>query len=171
MRLSKLKLLLATLLPAAILLAGTASAAFAQSESQIQSDEVRRVGTHLNCQCGSCTENVDCNMSSGQCHFCKPARTKIYQMQSAGKSDAEIVASFVAEYGQKILRADPNNYFWIIPYLSLALGGVVIVLILRKVKGGPHLMPAAAGGAPSVDDDPMLARYRETIEKDLAKLE
>jgi len=163
-----------TILALAILLAASASAVFAQSEAQIQSDEVKRVGTHLNCQCGSCTENVDCNMSSGQCHFCKPTRTKIYQMQSAGKTDAEIIASFVTEYGDKIFRADPNNFFWIIPYISLGLGAVVIFLILRKVKGGTgggKLTPAMAGGTPPVDDDPTLARYRDTIEKDLAKLE
>jgi len=164
---SKFKYLLA-----AALLACSAVAAFAQSEAQIQGDEVKRVGTHLACQCGSCTENVNCNMSSGQCHFCKPARTKIYQMQSQGKTDAEIIASFVTEYGDKIFRRDPNSYFWLVPYVSLALGGIVILLILRKVQGGGHkLQTATAGGAPPVDDDPTLARYRDTIEKDLAKLE
>ena len=169
MRPSKSKFLLA-----AILTACSVAAAFAQSEAQIQSDSVKAIGTHLNCQCGSCTENVNCNMSSGQCHFCKPARTKIFQMQSQNKSDSEIIASFVTEYGQKIFRADPNNLFWLIPYLSLAAGAVVIWLILRKVQsggGGQRLRAATAGGAPPVADDPTLARYRDTIEKDLAKLE
>ena len=55
----------------------------AQTESQIESDEVKRVGTHINCQCGACNENVNCMMSAGQCHFCKPARTKILQDAAA----------------------------------------------------------------------------------------
>ena len=98
------------------------SNAAAQTASEIESDDVKRVGTHLSCQCGSCNENVDCNMSSGQCHFCKPARTKIYKMQRAGMSDEQVIAAFVQEYGQKIFRPDPTSSFWIVPYLSLALG-------------------------------------------------
>ncbi|MDP9172012.1 MAG: hypothetical protein M3N54_15450, partial [Acidobacteriota bacterium] len=76
-----------------------AAGAFAQSESQIESDDVKRVGSHIGCQCGSCQEDVNCNMSSGQCHFCKPARTKIFQMQKAGMNDAGIVDQFKKMYG------------------------------------------------------------------------
>src|SRR5580700_2558352 len=117
MRLSKHKIL-----AIALLAASSAAVLFAQGEAQIESDEVKRVGTHLNCQCGACTENVDCNMSSGQCHFCKPARTKIYELQKTGMDDAGIIAYFKKQYGDAIFRAGPNSFFWLIPYLSLALG-------------------------------------------------
>jgi cytochrome c-type biogenesis protein CcmH/NrfF len=146
-----------------------AAAALAQTESQIESDEVKRVGTHLACQCGACTENINCMMSSGQCHFCKPARTKVYNMQSAGMSDDQIVASFIQEYGQKIFRHGPNSYFWLVPYISLGVGALAILLVLRRVRGR-GLKVAAAGSAP-VDDDPTLARYRDAIDKDFAKRE
>jgi len=159
------------LLLAALLLGFSSLALFAQSEAQIQSDDVHRVGQHLSCQCGSCSENLNCNMSGGQCHFCKPSRTKIFQMQSQGKSDADIIASFVSEYGQKIFRADPNNWFWLVPYISLGLGAIVVWMVLKKITSGPKMAHAAAGGAPLIDDDPDLAKYRDTIEKDLEKLE
>jgi cytochrome c-type biogenesis protein CcmH/NrfF len=147
-----------------------ATAALAQTESQIESDEVKRVGTHINCQCGACTENLNCMMSSGQCHFCKPARTKIYGMERAGMSDSQIIQSFVQEYGEKIFRHDPNSFFWIIPYLSLGAGAVIVFLILRRIRGHHPLKPAMAGGPP-IDDDPTLARYRDAIEKDTEKLD
>src|SRR5271154_6085090 len=82
---------------------------WAQTEAQIESDEVKRVGTQISCQCGACNENINCMMSAGQCHFCKPARTEIYKMQTQGKSDAQIIASFIQEYGQKIFRNGPNS--------------------------------------------------------------
>jgi cytochrome c-type biogenesis protein CcmH/NrfF len=145
-----------------------AVAAFAQTESQIESDEVKRVGTHIACQCGACQENVNCNMSSGQCHFCKPARTRIYQLQKAGMDDAAIIATFVKEYGQKIFRGDPNSFFWVVPYLSLAAGGGVLWLVLRRLRGTKSMKRAVAGNA--VADDPVLARYRDEIEKDTEKL-
>jgi cytochrome c-type biogenesis protein CcmH/NrfF len=147
-----------------------AAAALAQSASEIESDDVKRVGVHIGCQCGSCTENVNCNMSSGQCHFCKPARTKIYKMQQAGMSDAQIIKSFVEEYGQKIFRADPNSSFWMVPYVSLAGGGVLLWFVLKKMRGGKPLMPATSAG-PALDDDPVLAKYRDAIEKDTGKID
>src|ERR1041385_849009 len=106
--------------------------AFAQSEAQIESDEVKRVGTHISCQCGACTENVNCMMSAGQCHFCKPARTKIFGMQKSGMSDAQIIQAFIVEYGEKIFRRGPNSYFWVVPYISLGIGGLVIILVLIR---------------------------------------
>jgi cytochrome c-type biogenesis protein CcmH/NrfF len=136
-----------------------AAAAFAQTESQIESDEVRRVGTHIACQCGSCTENIDCNMSSGQCHFCKPARTKIWELQKTGMDDAGIIGYFKKHYGDAIFRADPSSFFWLVPYLMLGLGGFVLWLVLKRMRGVKPLRPAIAG-------DPLLARYRDAIEKD-----
>src|ERR1700690_3281784 len=118
-----------------LLVAFVVAAAIAQTESQIESDDVKRVGTHIACQCGACQENVNCNMSSGQCHFCKPARTKIYQMQRSGMDDAGIIASFVSEYGKSIFRADPNSFFWLVPYLSLGAGGIVLWFVVRKMRG------------------------------------
>jgi cytochrome c-type biogenesis protein CcmH/NrfF len=154
-----------------LIVAASSAVIWAQTEAQIESDEVKRVGTHISCQCGSCNENVNCMMSAGQCHFCKPARTEIYKMQSQGKSDAQIIQSFIVEYGEKVFRHDPNSYFWLIPYISLGVGAIAIVFILRRVRGQhPPLKPAAAGGPP-LDDDPTLARYRDAIEKDTAKLD
>jgi cytochrome c-type biogenesis protein CcmH/NrfF len=157
-----------------LLVAASAATIWAQSESQIESDEVKRVGSHLSCQCGACNENLNCMMSAGQCHFCKPARTKIFGMQSSGMSDSQIVASFVTEYGEKIFRHDPNSYFWLVPYISLGFGAIAIFFILRRIKSGKSghqpLKPSMAGGAPAIDD-PTLARYRDAIEKDTDRLE
>ena len=144
-----------------LFLVGTA---IAQTASQIESDEVKRVGNHLTCQCGACQENLNCNMSSGQCHFCKPARTKIWEMQKAGTDDAGIIAYFVKQYGDAILRRDPNSWFWLMPYLTLGAGGLVLVLVVKRLRGTKGLHPAVAGAAPA--HDPVLERYRDAIEKE-----
>jgi cytochrome c-type biogenesis protein CcmH/NrfF len=153
-----------------LLVGASAASIWAQTEAQIESDEVKRVGTHLSCQCGSCQENLNCMMSAGQCHFCKPARTQIYKMQQQGMSDEDIIKGFVVQYGDKIFRHDPNSYFWLIPYITLALGGVAILFILRRVMSHRPMRPAVAGGPP-LDDDPDLARYRDAVEKDISKLD
>ena len=153
-----------------LLVAGSAASIWAQSESQINSDEVKRVANHLTCQCGSCQENLNCQMSAGQCHFCKPSRTQIFKMQQQGMSDGDIIKSFVMQYGEKIFRHDPNSYFWLIPYITLGIGGIAIIFILRRVMSHHPMKPAVAGGPP-LDDDPELARYRDAVDKDISKLE
>lgn len=144
-----------------------AVAAIAQTSSQVESPEVQRVGEHLQCTCG-CNQNLNCTMSSGQCHICKPARTKIYQMQQQGMNDESIISYFVKS-GDFTRLSDPNSYFWVVPYFSLALGAVVVWFVLKKLRGN-KLHPATAGGPP-IDNDPDFARYRDTIEKDTEKLD
>jgi len=153
------------------LFATAAVVGIAQTESQIQSEEVKRVGTHINCQCGACNENVDCMMSAGECHFCKPARTKIFNMEQSGMSDAAIVQNFITEYGQKILRPDPNSSFWVVPYISLALGALVLWFVLRRMRQSATAhagMKPAAAGHPL---DPDLARYLDAAEKETDRLD
>ena len=149
----------------------------AQTESQIESDEVKRIGSHLNCQCGGCNDNVNCMMSGGQCPFCKPARTKIFKMQQAGMNDSAVVASFVRGIGDKVFRPDPSSLFWLVPYLSLSAGSVLIAFILvrMRIRARKHsLIPAFAGelpAGPSGGTDSCFARYREAIENAIARLD
>jgi hypothetical protein len=149
-----------------VLFLALACAALAQTESQIESDEVKRVGSHLNCQCG-CNDNLNCMMSGGQCPYCKPARKKIFAMQLGGMDDSSIVASFVREIGDKVLRRDPGGLFRLVPYLSLGLGTFWIVFMLRGMlnRGGSQTPVVPVTGAPPHDDDQLLY-YLDMIEKD-----
>jgi cytochrome c-type biogenesis protein CcmH/NrfF len=90
-------------------------------------------------------------------------------MQQQGMSDASIIDSFV-KGGQFTLLADPNSYFWVVPYFSLVLGGVVVWFVLRRLRGSSKLRPAAVGG-PAIDNDPEFAKYRDAIERDTEKLD
>jgi cytochrome c-type biogenesis protein CcmH/NrfF len=153
-----------------------ATAALAQTESGLESDEVKRVGSHLTCQCG-CKDNLNCMMSGGQCPFCKPARTKIFRMQQAGMSDSAIVASFLVDFGNKMLRPDPGSSFWLVPYFSFGAGGILIAFILMRMRGGGHKRPLPAGspdgetGRPAGAAEACFARYRDAIERDTATLD
>jgi cytochrome c-type biogenesis protein CcmH/NrfF len=153
-----------------------ATAAWAQTEARIESDEVKRVGSHLNCQCG-CKDNLNCMMSGGQCPFCKPARTKIFRMQQAGMSDSAIIASFLKNFGDKMLRSDPDSSFWIVPYFSFVAGGILITFILMRMRGRAHMHPLpvgsadAATGGPSGAAEACFAHYRGAIERDTATLD
>ena len=102
-----------------------------------------------------------------ECHFSKPAKEKIAQMQAVGMSDDQIIQSFVREYGPGIYLAPPNAFGWVIPYASVAVGLGIIWLFIKKYR---KPRPLTDLGTMEIDD-PALAKYKDQIEKDLANLE
>jgi cytochrome c-type biogenesis protein CcmH/NrfF len=143
-----------------------AVAALAQTASEKPSIDVRRVGARLACQCGCKDSVATCSML--ECHFSKPAKERIAQMQSVGMSDQQIIDAFVRDYGAGIYLAPPNAFGWIVPYSSVGLGMVVIFLFIRRYYRKPK--PLTEIGATD-GDEPGLAKYHDQIEKDLANLE
>ncbi len=140
-------------------------AALAQTASEKPSVDVRRVGAHLACQCGCKDSVATCSML--ECHFSKPAKERIAQMQAVGMSDEQIVQAFVRDYGSAIYLADPNAWGWIVPYISVGIGLVVVWMFIKKYR---KPKPIAELG-PIELDDPALEKYKDQIDKDLANLE
>ena len=139
--------------------------ALAQTASEKPSVDVRRVGARLQCQCGCKDSVATCSML--ECHFSKPAKEKIAQLQSLGMSDDQIIQSFVREYGAAIYLAPPNAWGWIIPYSMVGVGLCAIYLFIKKYRKPKPLTDLG----PVEIDDPELAKYKDQIEKDLANLE
>ena len=142
-----------------------AVAALAQTASEKPNVDVRRVGARLQCQCGGCKDSVaTCSML--ECHFSKPAKERIAQMQSVGMSDDQIVQAFIRDYGMAVYLAPPNAFGWIVPYACVGLGLVVILLFIRKYK--PKPMTNLGTVEP---EDPELAKYQEQIDQDTKNLD
>jgi cytochrome c-type biogenesis protein CcmH/NrfF len=144
-----------------------AAVCLAQSGSQLQSEAVRRVGSKLACLCGTCNNTVaTCPML--ECHFANPARIRIATLLAAGKSDSDIIDEFVKEYGLQVLAAPPTEGFsllaWVMPWVGIAFGLAMVWLFVQRFR-----KPAPAADSPA--DSENLARYRDRIEKDLAKLD
>lgn len=148
-----------------LLAAIVAIAAIAQTASEKPSDDVRRVGAHLQCQCGCKDSVATCSML--ECSFSKPAKEKIARMQAVGMSDDQIIQSFVREVGPGVYLAPPSAFGWIVPYVAVGFGLLVIWAFLKKYR---KAKPIAEIG-PMELDDPALAKYKDQIEKDLAELE
>ena len=151
---------------AALLLASSALA----DSPQIDSEQVRRVASHIACRCGSCKETASCPMSMQGCGFCVPVKTQIVKMQKAGFSDQAIINSFIKEYGPDIYRAGPNQFFWVIPYGALLAGiGAIFWFVRRYYKPEPAAVSGKPAAAPP--EDAVLLRYRDAIEKEVGKLD
>jgi cytochrome c-type biogenesis protein CcmH/NrfF len=142
-----------------------AVAALGQTASEKPSLDVRRVGARLACQCGCKDSVATCSML--ECHFSKPAKERIAQLQGLGLSDSQIIDKFVQEYGAGVYLAPPSAFGWIIPYASVGLGLVVIWQFIKKYKKPRPLVELG----PMESDDPAVQKYKAQIEKEMADLE
>ncbi len=88
-------------------------------------------------------------------------------MQLGGMDDSSIVASFVREVGDKVLRRDPSSLFRLVPYLLLGAGAVFVAFILTGVRSrGRNRTPVLPAAGGSSGDDDYLLYYLDTIEMD-----
>jgi cytochrome c-type biogenesis protein CcmH/NrfF len=148
-----------------LLLALVSVLSLAQVSSELITPDIKRVGSRLACLCGSCRNSVgDCAMLG--CGYATPAREKIRDMLAAGASDDAIVQSFVDERGIQALVTPPAEGFnlltWIMPIAAIGFGLLMVWWFINRMsKPTP---------APAIDER-VLDKYRDTIEKDLAKLD
>ena len=139
-----------------LLLALACGLCFAQTAVDLDSEPVNRVAKKLSCNCG-CGQDMACKMEPG-CGICKRAKTKIFALQTAGKSDSQILDDFVAENGKQILAITPGTFGTAGPFVALSLGAIVVLLVIKRYRK-PHAVP-------EIDPDVL-----ERINKDMAKLD
>jgi cytochrome c-type biogenesis protein CcmH/NrfF len=144
----------------AVILAFLASA----SGVQASADRMETLGKGMICMC-SCNQLLsDCNMIN--CPTAAPMRKELQGHIDSGESDKTILEAFAGKYGLKVLSTPrTNNWFdlsaWVMPFVALLGGGVVIVFILKRRKS----MAPAEGPLP-ID----ASRYAGEIEEELKKL-
>jgi cytochrome c-type biogenesis protein CcmH len=127
--------------------------------------------TDLTCQCGCGLTVHSCNHLN--CGSGIPLKKEIAEQLSTGKSRAEILDYFQTKYGEKILSSPTTRGFnlaaWTVPFVAIALGGLVVGLVLtrwRRSSGGRGDGPGSPG-TPTVDADPQL---RARLERELDDL-
>jgi cytochrome c-type biogenesis protein CcmH/NrfF len=142
------------------------AATLIQGVTPLANPEVRRIGEMLRCMCGSCNYTLtSCNMMS--CHGAAEGRPMLLAMVEKGLTEQQILDEFVKKYGTSVLTKPPAEGFnlvgWIMPGIAIGAGLMFIYWFIQRMR-----KPAA----PLPELDPQLmARYQDSIEKDLAKLE
>jgi len=154
---------------AALLVASIAPAAFSQSAKTELKDpalatrfnEISDRLVRLVCQCGCQMILRVCNHVN--CPSAVPMRHEIEKQLLDGKDNDTIVASFVDEYGQKVLSSPPATGFnlavWVMPGFGLLVGLWIVWMLASRWASKRKLEPE-----PSVAVDPEI---RKRIEKDL----
>lgn len=125
-------------------------------------------GAKLKCQCGCSYTIAHCNMLN--CHYREMVKPEIMKALTAGLSTDEIVEKMVAMFGSELRTAPRAEGFgrvgWAAPFVALVLGLILAPVVIARWRKHQE----AAAPATRVTEKE-LARYRETIEQDLARLE
>jgi len=146
-----------------LLLCLWAAAAPAQTPRDI-SREYKEACDRLVCQCG-CNEQLSvCAMQN--CSSATPMRAEIRERLQKGDTVDQIVDSFVARYGKKVLSAPTAKGFdlsaWIMPFVILCLGLVVVVWVAVRMA-----RPAAEAIEPELPAvDPRVEEELKEFEKE-----
>lgn len=126
---------------------------------------VEKLGHQMMCMCSCNQILMECNHVG--CAYSSKMRQELAAGVDAGKSDKEILAMFVDEYGTTVLAAPTHSGFdrmaWLLPYIALIVGIGGVALIVRTWHKRRVPATATAGSGLSPAD---LSRLREQARKE-----
>jgi len=116
---------------------------------------VTGVEKRLRCTCGCGLDIYTCRTTDFTCTYSPQLHKEVLALEDQGKTADEIVAAFVAKYGEKVLMAPKPEGFnlagYIVPGLAVLLvGGVMFVVLRRRARMHQVAQAAAAAGEPGL---------------------
>jgi cytochrome c-type biogenesis protein CcmH len=140
-------------------------AVFALTGAQDPATRFNELGHQMMCICSCGQILLECNHVG--CPDSDGMRNELMAAVSRGDSDSLVEQSFVQKYGPTVLAAPTTTGFdrtaWIVPFVALALGLSIVVLIIRAWKNRPA--PAIADGLRPVRGAE-LEHFREKARKE-----
>lgn len=124
-----------------------------QVRAEVTEAQVQDVAVELACLCGDCPTRP---LDECRCGYAGTQRGRIADELDEGKAKDQIIAGFVAEFGQRIFVTPPKEGFnllaWFMPFFGIFVGGYVVRSIMkgwsRTHAGGGQRTPTS----PSVSD-------------------
>ena len=126
----------------------------------------------LTCQCGCGLTVHSCNHL--QCPSALPLRQEIREQMAAGGTRDSILHHFADKYGEKILSSPTTTGFnltaWVMPFVALLVGALIVSLTLVRWRSGRREMPAAGPTLAPVDAAGT-SPYEKILERELKQLD
>src|SRR6201982_2108897 len=121
-------------------------AVFLFSGASDPSTRFNEIGHQMMCICGCNQILLECNHVG--CPDSDGMRNELMAALSRGDSDSLVEQAFVQKYGPTVLAAPTAKGFdrtaWIVPFVALALGFTIVIMVIRSWKNRPT--PAIADG-------------------------
>ena len=145
-----------------ILLAASLLAASVARADSGRKPTLEALGNEVQCTCG-------CNAPLNQCPHLDCAEKAemqgfIKKEIADGKDETAILQDLSLKYGVQVLSTPPAHGFnlavWILPSVGLLVGLGIVVVIVRRWKGKPAIVPAAT---PATQDPKVLTAVEEEM--------
>jgi cytochrome c-type biogenesis protein CcmH len=131
------------------------------------------VERRLRCTCGCGLDIYTCRTTDFTCSYSPELHREVVALVEQGQTADQILAAFVAKYGEKALMAPPRAGFnwaaYLLPGIAIALAGLVLgwVLVRRSRTAAPvPVVAGPPGGATGLTQD-----EAALLEQELARLE
>ena len=134
--------------------------------AEVTEAQVKDVAVELACLCGDCPTRP---LDECRCGFAGTQRGRIADKLDEGKTKDQIIAGFVAEFGQRIFVTPPKEGFnllaWFMPFFAILVGGYAVRSIMkgwsRTHAGGGQRTPTS----PTSDSDTDRAKLEDALKE------
>ena len=141
------------------------------------SEGIKAIERRLKCTCGCNLDIFTCRTTDFTCTYSPALHKEVVAAYSAGQTADQIVATFVAKYGESILLAPPAQGFNLLGYLApgvavLFAGSVLGFVLLRRHRQRILAQSTGSPGvAPTVPSQGLSAEQRQRLEQALSEIE
>jgi cytochrome c-type biogenesis protein CcmH/NrfF len=129
------------------------------------SARVSRLGHQMMCMCGCNQILLECNHVG--CAYSSRMRGELEAAVNRSASDGDVLQWFIENYGTTVLAAPTKTGFnrvaWIMPYVALTGGLLLVGLIVRAWRRRPLVVHASV---PSPVRGEELSRFREQARRE-----
>jgi cytochrome c-type biogenesis protein CcmH/NrfF len=121
---------------------------------------IKTLEHRLKCTCGCNLDIYTCRTTDFTCTYSPALHREVLELRQAGKSPDEVVAAFVAKYGEQILMAPKPVGFnlagYLVPGTLVVLAGVVLaaVLLRRSRRARPASSEPLTAPSPTLPGNP-----------------
>jgi cytochrome c-type biogenesis protein CcmH len=132
--------------------------------------QVMAIEKRLQCTCGCTLDIYTCRTTDFTCTYSPDLHKEVLALRSEGKGAEEIVAAFVARYGEKVLMAPkPVGFNWagyLVPGALLLLVGGTLFAFLKRRSAARQVLAAAAPPPIATEASPEeLARLAQALKE------
>jgi cytochrome c-type biogenesis protein CcmH len=121
------------------------------AERTARPDVVKRIGKRMMCLCGCNQVMVECNHVG--CSVSAEMIRKLERRVAANEPDDLILQAFIQEYGLRVLAEPPASGFnlaaWLMPVFALVMGGMIVGVVLVRLRRPVAATSGAATAAPA----------------------